>query len=105
MLQNTKGFKESIKKDKWLLPLINLLIVVFGGFYIFTTFVGYDYAISLYGFCVSVLIALFFTPLAKNTTSWYTNAPVEFHFYLFVILTSILMIFTATFAKRVRTIR
>lgn len=89
-----KTFIESLKKDKWLLPVINIAVIIGGGFFVFTTLVGYEYAIALYGgFWVTTLLTLIFTPLAKNTMEWYSNAPIGFHIWVFVILVVMFALF------------
>ena len=100
-----KTFIGSLKKDKWLLPLINIIIIIFGGFSVFTTLVGYQYAIALYGgFWVTTLITLIFTTLAKNTMEWYTNASIGFHMWVFVILMCIFTIFFLLVPKKLKQI-
>lgn len=91
-----KTLIESLKADKWQLPTINVLLIVFFGFLIFGTYVGFDEAVSLYGLFVAFLTGLILSPLSKNTLAWYINAPIGFHIAFLLIVASMVVGF-ATF--------
>lgn len=90
-----KTFIDSLKADKWGLPLLNGLLIVFLGFLIFGTFVGFDEAITIYGFFIATIFALILSPLGKNTLAWYSDASIEFHVWFFVIFISFIAVFAA----------
>lgn len=92
---------EALRADKWGLPIINGLIIVFLGFLVFGTFVGFDEAIGVYGLFAGTILALILSPLGKNTLTSYTNASLDFQLWVFVILLAIIVIFlTLVYPKK-----
>jgi len=95
MSAKKKTLIQSLKADKWQLPTINLLLIVFFGFLIFRAYVGFDEAISVYGLFVVSLAALILSPLSKNTLAWYSEAHIKFHIALLLIIASMIIGFIA----------
>ena len=83
---------EALKDDKWGLPIINGFAIVFLGFLVFGTFVGFLYAVAIFGMFVPILIALTLG-LGKNMVAAYANAEVAFHLYVFTIIVTLIVIF------------
>ncbi len=83
--KKAKTFIDSLKADKGFLPFINLCIIIFCGFFVFNTILGFNIAIALYGFGAGTLLALVGI-FAKNTVDWYSGMPTGFHLWTFAIL-------------------
>ena len=92
-----KSFIEALKADKWYLPTINAMMIIFLAFAIYGTFVGFEEAISAFGGWAAAIFLALFSTFSKNSIASYNDASFRFHLYLFLILITAILILKAIF--------